>query len=341
MSNRFKVTLPDHFNDILIENELKFKNGDFGIDTIRNILYLYSRAMEYYDSINNSQAYKYYLDKNNQMLTNDKVLDKLDKISFDVTENKIYEGNKIKNYAKDSDMEKRESTYNKVTSNDYNNININSNNTNFSIDRRESITRKTEILKLREEAEEIVKVAVLNLTERFDSYGRSWLSQLTQQNNALQNKLDNITLEDKDNAGNTNGLTNSNIKKIKTPSRLLANGRLSALDISIAEMLSNDESQESIIKKIIDDDINTKSKKEKEIIEAEEKLSKELENEIEEIKNTYKDDIMNFEEMGEEYKLVVEGLREDMEGEIENLKEQYQERKRMEKDKIERKYQMK
>lgn len=42
--------------------------------------------------------------------------------------------------------------------------------------------------------------------------------------------------------------------------------------------------------------------------------------------------------MGEEYKTVVDGMKEDMEAEIENLKDQFEERKRLEIEKIQKKY---
>ena len=42
--------------------------------------------------------------------------------------------------------------------------------------------------------------------------------------------------------------------------------------------------------------------------------------------------------MGEEYIAVVEGMKEDMENEIENLKLQFEEKRRVEIEKIQKKY---
>ena len=38
----FKLILPDNFNQTLISSELKFEKGDRKLETIRNLLYMYS-----------------------------------------------------------------------------------------------------------------------------------------------------------------------------------------------------------------------------------------------------------------------------------------------------------
>ncbi len=42
--------------------------------------------------------------------------------------------------------------------------------------------------------------------------------------------------------------------------------------------------------------------------------------------------------MGEDYITVVEGMKEDMEAELENLRDQFEERKRVEIEKIQKRY---
>ena len=57
-------------------------------------------AMEYYDSINNSEIYNYYFNKNKKMLTNDEVINVLDKITLEDKQSEV----KLKNYLfEDSD----------------------------------------------------------------------------------------------------------------------------------------------------------------------------------------------------------------------------------------------
>ena len=38
----YKILLPENFQEILIKWEMKFETGDRQLDTIRNILYMYS-----------------------------------------------------------------------------------------------------------------------------------------------------------------------------------------------------------------------------------------------------------------------------------------------------------
>lgn len=39
---KFKIMLPENFQDILLVWEMKFEQGDKHIETVRNILYMYS-----------------------------------------------------------------------------------------------------------------------------------------------------------------------------------------------------------------------------------------------------------------------------------------------------------
>lgn len=39
---KFTLSLPDNFNEILLSWEIKFENGNMSLETIRNIIYLYS-----------------------------------------------------------------------------------------------------------------------------------------------------------------------------------------------------------------------------------------------------------------------------------------------------------
>lgn len=41
-NRQYKLQLPENFTDILISWELKFEKGDRSLETIRNILYMYS-----------------------------------------------------------------------------------------------------------------------------------------------------------------------------------------------------------------------------------------------------------------------------------------------------------
>jgi len=38
----FKISLPENYNEILISWEIKFEKGDRSLETIRNLIYMYS-----------------------------------------------------------------------------------------------------------------------------------------------------------------------------------------------------------------------------------------------------------------------------------------------------------
>jgi hypothetical protein len=42
---KFKIVLPENFQEILIIWEMKFEQGDKHIETVRNILYMYSVSL--------------------------------------------------------------------------------------------------------------------------------------------------------------------------------------------------------------------------------------------------------------------------------------------------------
>lgn len=103
LKKKFKLILPKNFQEVLVSWEIKFEKGDRSLETIKNIIYMYSvsiclikMAMEYYDSINNREYYQYYLDKNKKMLINPEVISSLDKV------NKILKNNKENNLLENS-----------------------------------------------------------------------------------------------------------------------------------------------------------------------------------------------------------------------------------------------
>lgn len=103
LKKKFKLILPKNFQEVLVSWEIKFEKGDRSLETIKNIIYMYSvsiclikMAMEYYDSINNREYYQYYLDKNKKMLINPDVISSLDKV------NKILKNNKENNLLENS-----------------------------------------------------------------------------------------------------------------------------------------------------------------------------------------------------------------------------------------------
>ena len=47
--------LPDNFAEQVMENEFAIEEGDFSIEHVDKLIYLYSQAMEYYEGIDNNK----------------------------------------------------------------------------------------------------------------------------------------------------------------------------------------------------------------------------------------------------------------------------------------------
>ena len=78
-SKKKMVFLPPNYQEVLITHEIQYEKEKLNIDIIRKLIYLYSVAMEYYDSINKHDLHQFYFDKSTKMLLNPEVIDILDK----------------------------------------------------------------------------------------------------------------------------------------------------------------------------------------------------------------------------------------------------------------------
>lgn len=57
------MRLPSNFQEIIILKEIKYNNGDRNTKLIKELLFLYSLCMEYYDRINSLELYSHYWKK--------------------------------------------------------------------------------------------------------------------------------------------------------------------------------------------------------------------------------------------------------------------------------------
>lgn len=73
--------LPHDFELNLNKMEDKYTNGDSSIETFMGLLELYSKAMEYYSFIGNTELYMDYQSKNNMVLKNSRMLKAIEDMS--------------------------------------------------------------------------------------------------------------------------------------------------------------------------------------------------------------------------------------------------------------------
>lgn len=69
----FQSGLPLNFNQDLIQLESSYEKGNKNIEDIKQLLNLYSMAIEYFDSIKDVELYQLYLLKNNQILVDPEI----------------------------------------------------------------------------------------------------------------------------------------------------------------------------------------------------------------------------------------------------------------------------
>lgn len=145
--------------------------------------------MEYYDSINSKDPYTYYLNRNNKMLVNESVLAVLDQLHKD-------KKNPINLFEDKNDFKIKE----KVVFESHDLLddlksNMSQDTTTSTKQRSNTNVKKAENVKLKEHAENIVKSAISNLSERFSALGKNWINQLDDQNSELKEKIENQKLD--------------------------------------------------------------------------------------------------------------------------------------------------
>lgn len=158
------------FNDFeqkLKITEDKYLGGDASIDTIKMLIEHYSLAMEYYNSIEDTELYAVYQAKNNAMLQNSHVLRAIEGSSNYTS---VDEQNEI--YEKDENQLLKTGTC------------------EFAPSKKEHVSQlflmKT---KLRLQATDIVKASLNILADKQQIIGKCMISEINCQNSNLENSL--------------------------------------------------------------------------------------------------------------------------------------------------------
>ena len=332
--------LPENFQEVLATYEMNLNEG-ITVDIIRNLIYIYTIAMEYYDNVHKEKLQKFYSDKITQLYSREDVIEFLDKNPIDLNNR---EGiNLFPDY-------RRVSVIKNNNNNNITNIKVNKNSTfkimNEKIDPIETnLTIKKKILnvdKNLQKIDEAISQSIIDQMSIFEERKREMIAK--KKVIKSKNKTENKNIND----GEMEIL--EQIEKMSKENKLLEEKQNEEINNNNEKEKENENKNEKITNEEeteILKELNEKSSKIinnsigqnqmlKEIEEYVQKNMDEMYKSLEELKASFADEIKEAEENG--YPDIAEGLKEDLEAELENMKDQYEEQRRVETDKIREKY---
>ena len=332
--------LPENFQEVLATYEMNLNEG-ITVDIIRNLIYIYTIGMEYYDNVHKEKLQKFYSDKITQLYSREDVIEFLDKNPIDLNNR---EGiNLFPDY-------RRVSVIKNNNNNNITNIKVNKNSTfkimNEKIDPIETnLTIKKKILnvdKNLQKIDEAISQSIINQMSIFEERKREMIAK--KKVIKSKNKTENKNIND----GEMEIL--EQIEKMSKENKLLEEKQKEEINNNNEKEKENENKNEKITNEEeteILKELNEKSSKIinnsigqnqmlKEIEEYVQKNMDEMYKSLEELKASFADEIKEAEENG--YPDIAEGLKEDLEAELENMKDQYEEQRRVETDKIREKY---
>ena len=334
--------LPENFQEVLATYEMNLNEG-ITVDIIRNLIYIYTIGMEYYDNVHKEKLQKFYSDKIAQLYSREDVIEFLDKNPIDLNNR---EGiNLFPDYRRVSII-KNNNNNNNIT-----NIKVNKNSTfkimNEKIDPIETnLIIKKKILnvdKNLQKIDEAISQSIIDQMSIFEERKREMIAKkkvIKSQNKTPENK--NINKEEMEILEQIEKMSKENkLLEEKQNEEINNNNEKEKENENKNEKITNEEETEILKElnekssKIINNSIG-QNEMLKEIEEYVQKNMDEMYKSLEEIKASFADDIKEAEENG--YPDIAEGLKEDLEAELENMKDQYEEQRRVETDKIREKY---
>ena len=337
--------LPENFQEVLATYEMNLNEG-ITVDIIRNLIYIYTIGMEYYDNVHKEKLQKFYSDKIAQLYSREDVIEFLDKNPIDLNNREginLFPDYKRVNLIKDNN------------NNNITNIKIKKNNTfkimNQKIDPVETnLIIKKKILNVDKKLQKIddaISQSIIDQMSIFEERKREMMKKkkvIKSQNKTPEKKnlnkeemeiLEQIEIMEKENKLLEKKLKEEIDNKEKEKENENKNEKISKKNEEEIELL-NELTEKS--PKIINNSIG-QNEMLKEIEEYVQKNMDEMYKSLEELKASFADEIKEAEENG--YPDIAEGLKEDLEAELENMKDQYEEQRRVETDKIREKYKKK
>jgi len=249
--------------------------------------------MEYYDSIDNEELYKFYFKKNKDLLTHQEVIDSLDKVSqmskndnlksilfedkneFKIRSNNTNNNIEIEEIDEEELIERREktkSTYDKKTENV----------------RRRIILFNLFKLKVKTQAIELVNFSIKILDEKLHLLNEYWVNEIEMQNKHLYDTRiisQQCSSERRKSSANSNRRNSNN-----NPMR-----RTSKIDQTVVQSMKSSQSAEAALLALLEEEENEEKKMDQEIDEFIKKNNEEMEAALLEVKESYREDIEGFE----------------------------------------------
>ena len=309
--------LPENFQEVLATHEMNLNEG-ITVDLIRNLIYIYTIGMEYYDYVHKDKLQMFYSNKISELLSRKDIIDFLDKnpVDFNTRENI----NLFPDY-------KRETI---IKNNNNEIINLNTLN-NKKLKKNKTFKIMNEKLDQNEMKNEI-KTKILFLDKKFQKIDEAISQRIIDQMSKYEEKKREM-------------ITKNKVKRIEKKIENKKRKNTEEEEMLILEEIENYKKQNNNEEENKEEkNIEIKKRKNsikqnqmlKEIEEYVQKNMDEMYKSLEEIKASFEDEIKEAEENG--YPDIAQGLKEDLEAELENMKDQYEEQRRVETDKIREKY---
>ena len=335
MSTNLVKKLPADYQEVLVANEMELEEK-ISVEVLRKLVYLYTRGMQYYDLAHKEKFRKFYSDKLVSLLTRKDIIDFLDKnpINFDEKTDldKLFPAEE-EEIILPKNAKKRDS-YIKVINNSRqlaNQIRRNSvgliknqmSNNDISLLVKQKIMQVS--IKLNKIDQAMTNEIVSQMTE-FDTKKRNKKTKknyIIDEENMTEEKIESIRKnsmkKDEENSNKSDSNSdeeNENINSI-TDNKDEMNKLLQQMNPGLKNLIGNNPML-------------------REIEEFVQKNMDEMYKSFEELKASFQEEINEAEENG--FPDIAAGLKEDLENELENLKDQYEEQRRVETEKIKKKY---
>ena len=335
VKKKYIPKLPKDFQELLIASELELKKG-ITVQSLRTLVYLYTRGMQYYDLVHKDNFRQFYSEQLVSLLTRKDVEQFLDKNPINFDDKK--------------DLDKLFSEQNKKTVS-INNIHlykepentnsINDNNQsiqNFAqLVRRNSLTvvkNKMNVADIRSLVKKKVLEASTNLNKIDQKMTNEVIEQMTVFESRKRQKKVRKSNKNKEKKNDANLDKINNNEEQDNNNIILSNeDELKILELSGINNIKKEEENKNKNKNKISIGNNDM------LIEIElyvKKSMDEMDKALEELKASFEDEIKEAEENG--FDDIAEGLKEDLQNELDNLKDQYDEQRRVETEKIKLKY---
>ena len=308
------------------------------VEVLRKLVYLYTRGMQYYDLTHKEKFRKFYSDKLVALLTRKDIIDFLDKNPINFEEktdlDKLFPAEE-EEIILPKDAKKRNSY-----------INLLNNSKQFANQIRRNSIGLIKNQMSNSDISLLVKQKIMQVSVKLNKIDQAMTNEIINQMTEFEDKKRNK--KTKKNFVIDNNRKMSEEKNIENKEKTPEKNENENLDKSDSNSDSENENINSITEN--KDEMNKLLQQMnpglknlignnpmlREIEEFVQKNMDEMYKSFEELKASFQEEINEAEENG--FPDIAAGLKEDLENELENLKDQYEEQRRVETEKIKKKY---